>query len=154
VVFHGLEGPSLDLVVLLVGLVVLPCGHVLDHLTGGFFGNLSSASESVMTRRSAGRPDVPSWGARPNQSGRANVSLDMIRATMRGTLTTIDHGAECGVLRDEEGCDWRFRREDMVFWFDFAALGLGDVVRFEPKIGPTGRRSAVNVQRPEDTALS
>jgi hypothetical protein len=58
----------------------------------------------------------------------------MARATMHGIVIIIDRHAERGIIRDDGGMFYDFLRQDMVFWMDFQALGMGTAVTFEPRM--------------------
>jgi hypothetical protein len=58
----------------------------------------------------------------------------------------FDPHAERGIIRDDRGMLYDFLRQDMVFWMDFQALGMGTAVIFEPRSRKRIRSSAMNVE--------
>ena len=72
---------------------------------------------------------------------------------MRGTVTSLDRATERGVLQDDHGELWTFRRSDMEWWFDFPDLAVGDTLDFQVRV-TAARRCAFNVRRIEDDSAA
>jgi hypothetical protein len=72
---------------------------------------------------------------------------------MRGTVTKLDRSAERGVLQDNNGELWTFRRSDMEWWFDFPDLVVGDTLDFQVRV-TAAQRIAFNVRRIDSGAAT
>ena len=53
---------------------------------------------------------------------------------MHGIVIIIDRHAERGIIRDDAGMFYNFRRQNMAFWMDFQLLRTGTAVTFEPQM--------------------
>ena len=78
--------------------------------------------------------------------GSGDAPTQMASATMHGIVIIIDRHAERGIIRDDRGMFYDFLRQDMVFWMDFQALGMGMAVTFEPRRRKRISSGAMNVE--------
>jgi hypothetical protein len=68
-------------------------------------------------------------------------------APMLGVIDTINHAAQSGSIKGEDGTIRQFRRAGMVLWGVFDILKPGESVRFDLEFG-----RAINVELVRPTA--
>jgi hypothetical protein len=61
---------------------------------------------------------------------------------MQGTIVTVDHRTQRGVIEGQDGKRYPFRRAGMILWLEFDRLHVGTHVSFTAQY-----ERAINVER-------